>query len=419
MTEVRQATVVGGGIVGCCTAYYLARLGCQVTLLERNELGHGASQGNCGYLCPSHVLPLATPTAVAETLPQLLRRDGAVSLRLKALPGMLPWLVKFLGRCNAAAMQEAALARHQLLQSSQQLYGELFAAHDFACEWQTTGLMLVYRNRQPFDAFASIASRLERDFDIRVARVPADQLTEQEPTLRDGLAGGWCFPGDSHLRPDKLMAGFRALLPQLGVQVREGVEVLGLEIQHGQLQALKTSVGTLPVDRMVLTAGAETAQFAKPLHCKLPIQAGKGYSLTFRTQQRLPRMPMIFEAHHVAVTPFAGALRIGSTMEFAGLDRSINRQRVQLLMKSARAHLREVPEETHVQPWAGWRPMTYDGIPRIGPTPCVRNVVVAAGNGMVGLASGPATGKLAAELCLGVPPHVDPRGYAVDRGTSS
>ena len=266
-------------------------------------------------------------------------------------------------------MQEAALARHQLLQSSQQLYGELFAAHDFACEWQTTGLMLVYRDRPHFDAFASIASRLERDFDIRVARVPADRLTEQEPTLRDGLAGGWCFPGDSHLRPDKLMAGFRSLLPQMGVQVREGVEVLGLEIEHGQLQALRTSGGTLPVERMVLTAGAETPQFAKPLHCKLPIQAGKGYSLTFRTQQRLPRIPMIFEAHHVAVTPFEGALRIGSTMEFAGLDRSINRQRVQLLMKSARAHLREVPEETQVQPWAGWRPMTYDGIPRIGPTP--------------------------------------------------
>jgi len=199
------------------------------------------------------------------------------------------------------------------------------------------------------------------------------------------------------------------------VEVVEQAEVQSLDLREGRLQGVNTSAGYQPAELAVVATGAEAPRFAQPLGCKLPIQPGKGYSLTLSPVPQPPAHPMIFESHHVAITPLEGALRIGSTMEFAGYDRSINRRRMELLWRSAREHLREVPETDSVVEWAGWRPMTYDGLPCIDRAPAAENVVVAAGNGMIGVASAPATGRLAAELAVGAAPFIDPQPYALRR----
>jgi D-amino-acid dehydrogenase len=128
-----------------------------------------------------------------------------------------------------------------------------------------------------------------------------------------------------------------------------------------------------------------------------------------------PKIPMIFEEHHVAVTPLESGFRVGSTMEFTGYDRSINPKRLALLRKSAAEHLEEPLPETVDEEWAGWRPMSVDGLPCIGRAPADGNLIVAAGNGMIGLATAPATGKLVAEIASEQTPHIDAVPYSLSR----
>ncbi|QDU88775.1 D-amino acid dehydrogenase small subunit [Pirellulimonas nuda] len=411
----RSAIVIGGGLIGCCSAYYLAKLGWRVRLLERQRIGAGASHGNCGFVCPSHVMPLAAPGAVTATLRTMLGRDSPIALRLPPSRSLVAWLTRFAGQCNEGAMARSAAGRHALLAASAPLYRQMLEEERIDCQWQDDGLLVVYSSPQKFEAFGPMAALLAEKYGVESAPYPGDNVKVLEPALRAGLAGGWHFRGDSHVRPDRLLAGLKGALARLEVDVSEGVAVQQMVVAGGRLQRLETSQGPLTADACVLATGAEAPAFARPLGCRMPIQPGKGYSLTMPTPAGAPRLPMIFEEHHVAVTPFRDGLRIGSTMEFAGYDRGINQKRLALLLKSAREHLAAPPPDQFDEVWSGWRPMVYDGLPCIDRAPRAANVVVAAGNGMIGLASAPATGKLAAEIVAGLAPHVPAAPYRLAR----
>jgi len=415
MPNERSAIVIGGGLIGCATAYYLARDGWHVRLLEKDLLGSGASSGNCGYICPSHVMPLAVPGAVSRVLRTMLGRDSPVAVRWRFDPALWSWFRKFAKQCRQAPMMRSAIGRHALLKASMEMYQQLVAEEGLDCDWQDRGLLLVYKSQKDFDEFGQTAVVLEREFGIATTRFPGDEVSHLEPTLRPGLAGGWLCPGDAHVRPDKLLAALRCAIEQRGGDIQEGVTVHTLSIQDRHLRNVETTRGSLTADIVVLATGAEAPDFAKPLRCRIPIQPGKGYSLTMPSPKNTPRIPMILEEGHVAITPFADSLRIGSTMEFAGYDRSLNRKRLALLMRSAKEHLIEVPDGDSVEEWAGWRPMIYDGLPCIDRAPGAENVIVAAGNGMIGLATAPATGKLAAQLASNVEPFIDPQPYSLRR----
>jgi D-amino-acid dehydrogenase len=296
-----------------------------------------------------------------------------------------------------------------------ELYRQLVAEEGLDCQWQDQGLLMVYKSHQDFDRFSKTAAILNQEFGVTATPFAGDEVATLEPALRRGLAGGWLFPGDAHVRPERLLASLRKLLENHDVKIEEGVSVRALTIQGRRLSSVETSHGPKSADIVVLATGAEAPAFAKPLHCRIPIQPGKGYSLTMPYANDVPRIPMIFEEHHVAVTPFNGFLRIGSTMEFAGYDRSLNPKRLALLMKTAKDHLIDVPHAGTVEKWAGWRPMIYDGLPCIDRAPGAENVIVAAGNGMIGLATATATGKLAAEIASYSTPHIDPKPYSLSR----
>ena len=178
---------------------------------------------------------------------------------------------------------------------------------------------------------------------------------------------------------------------------------------------VRTAAGDIPADHVVVATGAWTPFLEGELGCRVPIQPGKGYSVTFPPQAAGPAHPLIFEEERVAVTPFRSGFRVGSTMEFAGYDATLDRNRLRLLTAAADRYLREPPPGPAVEEWWGWRPMTPDGIPLIGPSPALANVWVAAGHNMLGMSMAPGTGKLVAELVTGAPPHLDPAPYAVTR----
>lgn len=416
MTAPReQVVVVGAGVVGLACAHYLRQAGCVVTVLDRGAVGQGCSHANCGYVCPSHVLPLAGPGVLGKTLPLLLHRDSPLAIRFRLDPALAEWLLRFAWCCTRRQMLTSGQAIAALLNSSRRLYDDLFRFGRIDPEWQTKGLLFVFRTPAEMAHYAHTDRLLAERFAMPARRYDGDAVCALEPALRPGLAGGWHYPGDAHLRPDRLMASWCADLVRQGVTIQEKTPLIGLARSRRRVTAVVTPQGTVPADAVVLATGAWTPQLSQHLRCRVPIQPGKGYSITMARPARCPAIPIIFEEDRVAVTPFAGGYRLGSMMEFAGYDETLNRRRLEVLRRAARLYLHEPEAEPVSEEWWGWRPMVPDGKPIIGRPPAFDNLLVAAGHGMLGLSMAPGTGKLVAELLTRTTPHVDPAPYAVTR----
>jgi D-amino-acid dehydrogenase len=256
---------------------------------------------------------------------------------------------------------------------------------------------------------------MTEEFHCPAWRYEGHELEPLEPALNPGLAGGYYYEDDAHLRPDRLMASWRRVLEGEGVTIREHCALRGFMREDGHARAALTEGGDLEAEAFVVATGAWTPQLNRHLGCRIPIQPGKGYSLTMPRPASCPSMPLIFPETRVAVTPFKTGYRLGSTMEFAGYDATIDPVRLQLLKDGARPYLREPYCEPIEEAWYGWRPMTYDGLPIIDRSPALSNVLIAAGHNMLGLSMAPATGRLVAELLGGRPTHIDPAPYRVGR----
>jgi D-amino-acid dehydrogenase len=411
--EQRQVIVVGGGVIGATCAYFLSRSGWEVTLLDSGKFAGGCSHANCGFISPSHVLPAAMPGAAWAALKALFQPNSPLSIKPRLDFSLFSWLMKFAGRCNPRDMLEAGRALQALLNSSRTLYGQLIAEEHLDCEWQTNGMLLVFAGRHGMEHHAEVDRLLSDQFHLSARRFDGEALTALEPALKPGLAGGWLYENDGHLRPDRLMSAWRRVLEARGVRVREDCPVRDLVRDKGRARAVTTDGGEVPGEAFVFATGAWTPLLGKALGCPIPIQPGKGYSITMPRPARCPSRPLLFEEHRVAVTPMQSGYRLGSTMEFAGYDATLNRRRLELLREGARHYLHEPFTEPIEEEWFGWRPMVYDGKPIIGSPPGLENVVIAAGHGMLGLSMAPATGQLVAELLDGRPPHIDPAPYRV------
>jgi D-amino-acid dehydrogenase len=212
-----------------------------------------------------------------------------------------------------------------------------------------------------------------------------------------------------------MMASWRTLLEQNGVEIREDCAVNGIVARNGGCAAVATSQGEIAADSFVVALGAWTPQLARELGCRIPIQPGKGYSITMPRPRVCPQYPMIFPETKVAVTPWPSGYRLGSTMEFAGYDATIRPERLQILRNGAQLYLRDPYCEPVLEEWCGWRPMTWDSLPIIDRSPKLQNVFVAAGHNMLGLSMAAGSGRLLTELMTGAQPHIDPRPYSLAR----
>jgi D-amino-acid dehydrogenase len=407
--------VIGGGVIGTACAYFLMRAGWRVTLVERERVGSGSSHGNCGLVCPSHVLPLAEPGMVRKGLTSLFQRNSPLAIKLRFDPALWSWLFHFAARCNERDMMAAGRGIQPLLLSSMALYRDLVESESLDCEFESRGLLFAYRSREGMQEYAATNQLMAESFDCPAESYSGEALLELEPALRPGLAGAWYYHDDAHLRPDKLMSAWRRVLASGGVTIQENCEFKGFRNQNGRALVAQTSQGDLVADRFVVAAGAWTPLLNEHLGCRVPIQPGKGYSLTMPRPAACPKIPIIFPETRVVVTPFHSGYRLGSTMEFAGYDTSIKPERLRLLREGAADYLKEPACDPVVEEWFGWRPMTYDSLPIIDRSPAYDNVIIAAGHNMLGLSMAPATGKLVAELLGADTPHVDPEPYSARR----
>lgn len=410
-----RVIVVGGGVIGACCAYYLTKSGRPVTILDRGEFGRGCSHANCGFVCPSHVLPLAAPGAVRSALATLVQGNSPLKIRPATVLANLGWFSGFARRCNARDMLAAGRAIQALLDSSRDLFEDLIRDESIACEWEAKGLLFVFRSQKASEHYAATDDLLREQFGLRSRRFDANELIDFEPALKPGCDGGVLYESDAHLRPDRLMAELRRVLTGLGVEIREHCEATGFVRDGTTARALRTASGDIAGDHFIIATGAWTPLLNRELGCRVPIQPGKGYSITMPRPAIYPSYPLIFEEHRVAVTPFQSGYRLGSTMEFAGYETTLNRSRLSILTDAAKLYLREPLAEPVQQEWWGWRPMTYDGLPVIDRSPAMANVLIAAGHNMLGLSMAPATGKLVAEMLVGEKPHIEPLPYRLGR----
>ena len=407
-----HVVVVGGGVIGAMCAWYLQQSGHQVTIVDSDRFGAGCSHGNCGYVCPSHVLPLPGPGAIGSAFKAMLQPNSALKIKPRLSLDFWNWFLRFSQHCNRSDMLFSARARHALLDSSMRLYLDFIEDEGIQCEWESKGLLFVFATKKGFEHYAATNRLLSDELGVQAVSYDTDQLARLEPALKPNLGGAWHYEGDCHLRPDLFMSQLRQRLEGKGVRIVENSAVSEFKSTNSLVQAVITQNAEFEAAQVVVATGAWAPFLNDQLGCRIPIQPGKGYSITGKRPAITPQIPLIFEEHRVAVTPMQSGYRIGSTMEFAGYDTSINRKRLELLKKGAQFYLREPHPQTIDEEWFGWRPMTWDGLPIIDKSPRFSNVWIAAGHNMLGLSMATGTGRLVQELIDEQQPHIDPSPYS-------
>ena len=407
--------VVGAGIVGIACAHYLSRTGHSVTVIDQGRVGGACSHGNCGHICASHVLPLTEPDNLRAGLKSLLNPRAPFRVKPQWRGAMLRWFWEFARRCNRRQMLAAGHQLQPLLESSMHEYRALVADHPIEAQWQPGGLLYVLKSRRGMDRFAAQDALLREQFGIGARRLEGDELTGFDPALRDDLAGAFHYPDDAFLRPDALLANWSAWLAGDGVRFEENRKLRQVRSRGGRITGLVVDDGEMVADRYVFATGAWSGRLAADLGCRIPIEPGKGYSITMSRPENCPRHAMVFTEHRVAATPFMDGLRLGSMMEFVGFDTTLPRRRIRQLVDAAAPYLRQ-PVGTEVrETWFGWRPIAWDSLPIIGRVPSLDNAVLATGHHMLGMTMAAGTGRLVAEILGDEPPHIDPAPFSPGR----
>lgn len=408
--------IIGGGVIGAMSAYFLSRAGRGVTVIDRGEFGKACSHGNCGYVSPSHVLPLTIPGVIRQVGLRAFSKRSPLYIRPRLSLSLWTWMFRFARNCNERQMMHAARALAPLLDESRSLYERIISEEALDCEWEPRGMLFVYQSKHHLEDYAKTAAMLEREFGRRFTKWNADELIAREPAIRPGsAAGAWHFEQDAHLRPDRLMAELRRVLLARGVTIRDRTGFIGFTRRNRSVLSARTSAGELHGTHFLVATGAYTPQLQSDLGTAIPIQPGKGYCITMPRPATCPAYPLIFEEHRVAITPMKSCYRIGSTMEFSGYDTSLDPDRLRALVDGASHYLHQPTAEPVIEQWTGLRPMTPDSLPILDRAPGFDNVWIAAGHNMLGLSLAPATGRVMAQFMLGQPAGLDVNPYQVDR----
>ncbi|MEW9623617.1 NAD(P)/FAD-dependent oxidoreductase [Rhodanobacter geophilus] len=407
--------ILGGGVIGLACALQLLRKGAAVRVLEQGTPGCGASHGNCGTITPSHAAPLAMPGTLGVALRSVLRADAPLYLSPRFDGPRLRWLLGFARHCNWADFHRAATARAAILQRSRRLLGELVRDEALDCEFAEEGELYVYRSAQALAADERHHAAVLDCLGIEVQRLRGDAVEAMEPALKPGVAGGLFHPGDARLRPDRYVDELARRVRELGGTIECGARVEGFATDGKRIAQVHTTRGAFAGERVLLALGAWSPLLGRSLDLRLPMQPGKGYSITYTRPARPPRHALVLREAQVCVTTWASGYRLGSTMEFSGYAEGLNRARLDALRRGAAAGLHEPEGPQQLEEWWGWRPMSVDEVPIIGPSTRWTNLHLATAHGMLGVSMSAATGELVAAQLGGNTPALDPQPYAPAR----
>ncbi len=388
--------------MGLCCAYELSRAGSEVVVLERNEVGQGASLGNTGWVCPSFSYPLPAPGIIREGLRGMLHGGGPLAIRPTLDPTFLRWLFGLRRSATRERWERGAQALIELNRRTLELFDSYVQA-GVEFEMHRSGLVLVATTRAALESYAAIFR------DLRVLGFEGDSVElgprearELEPSLAsEGIAGGVHALVDRYVRPESLTAGLAQNLGASGVVVREGTSVEGLERANGSVRVL-TEEGDLEADRVLVSTGASSPPLLERLGITLPLVGARGYSFTFGGGALRPSHALYLAEAKVGISSYSDSVRIAGVFELGQTSVVPHPGRIKAMLTTVEPYFGawSPSSEAALLQWAGLRPMTADGLPLIGRAPALENVYVATGHGMLGVTLAPATAALLAPLVL-------------------
>lgn len=413
MSEGKAAVVIGGGIVGVCTALYLQADGWRVTLLERGGIGEGASFGNASVLASGGVNPVAEPGILWQVPGMLLDPLGPLRLRWGYLPRMSGWLLRFLAASRPGRVEEIAKALAALLGDSVETTQELAAAHGLEAMIRRQGWLTVYTTKASFEAAAGTRA-LKRRHGVTVEELGPEELRQMEPALAPDLAGGIFLPEVGQLvQSYDFVLGLASAFKAGGGKVVKG-EARGFAMLDGRVAGVVADSGTLSCDAAVVAAGAWSKPLARELGVKVPLDTERGYHLTIPDAGIELNRPVCDSESGMVCSSLGNGLRVAGTVELGGLTAPPDWRRAEMLGTRGKRLLPELRTEGASR-WMGFRPSMPDSLPVIGLAPGHANVALAFGHGHLGVTLGAKTGRMVAALLSGRDPGIDARPYAADR----
>ena len=413
----KSILIIGAGAIGLSTALHCARKGHRVTVLERNGAQRdGCSFGNAGMIVPSHFVPLAAPGMVKLGLKWMWNPESPFYIKPRLDGELLDWGIKFWRASNPEHVRRSAPLLRDLSFASRAMFEELAAAPENDFGLVTRGLLMLCKTQHGLDDEAKFAAQANQ-LGVPAEILDAKAVAKLDPGVTMDVAGAVYFPKDAHFTPDRYIAMLQKQCEKLDVRFAWNTEVRQLAASKNQLAAAKTSAGEFDFDELVLCGGSWSPLLVRELGLKIPIQAGKGYSLTLKQPRELPQLCSIFTEARMAVTPMGSSLRFGGTMEIAGLNENINAVRVQGIIKAVPDYFPKFSPQDFagVQPWCGLRPCSPDGLPYLGRAAKFSNLVIATGHAMMGMSLSPITGKLVSEIVSGEKPSFDLSLLSPDR----
>jgi len=400
-----RVIVVGGGVIGVSCAYYLARGGALVTLIERDQIGAGASSGNAGTVSAGHP-PLNRPGRVREGISQMLDPTSPLYIHPRLDPALWRWLLGFARRCTWNHVEYCMRVMAPLGKDALTLFDSIIEEEHIECGYTVGGYYDVCMTETGLKGARHEADIIAR-YGYHPEAVDGDEMRRREPALADGVVGGVFYPEAATLNPALFLSRLAKASERRGVEIREGAAVSEVRLENGRAVGVTLDSGeVVGGDAVVLTTGPFSLRLARQVGVRLPVQPGKGYHRDVDIGPNgAPALRSAFVLNETSVfcTPMDTFVRFAGTMEFSGQNTVLQQGRLRQLTKAARDYLPDMGSARPISEWCGLRAMSMDGLPIVGPLGNVDGLTVATGHGMLGLTLGPVTGEIIAHEVLGAP----------------
>jgi D-amino-acid dehydrogenase len=407
-----EVAIVGAGSLGLATALELARRGVRPVILERGaDVLSGCSAGSAGLLSPAHSTPLSTPSAVREGLRHMLRKDGPFSMRPH--PRLIPWLLRFMFAARKERVREGTDLIRDFSFASLELHKKL-AEGGLDTGLETLGALNIYETEKAYAAGIVEAEGLSAH-GIKSQVMTAEEAREFEPALSDRVVGGLFYPDEAQCDPERFMRAMAEAALDAGAVLCTRAEVLDARVSGGRVVSLDTTIGEVRPEQLVVANGAWTVELSRRLGLRIPVEGGKGYHVDLEPASTDPSIPIYMQEARVIATPYPDRLRLAGTLQLTGLSMRVDRVRVQATLQSGVRTLRGINAARVTEVWRGIRPCTPDGLPILGRSERLQNVVFATGHAMKGLHLAPETGRVVSQVLLGEEPTRDLTPFSPDR----
>ncbi|WP_273566670.1 NAD(P)/FAD-dependent oxidoreductase [Maribacter halichondriae] len=412
----KNIIIIGGGIVGLSSAYYLQKEGHQVTVIDKSDITSGASFVNAGYLTPSHIIPLASPGKIAQGIKWMFNSSSPFYMKPRWDVDFFKWSWYFHKSSTREKVEKAIPVIKDVNLFSRDLFEEMKASGDMGdFHLERRGLLMLYQTDTAYEHEMEVARKVSY-LGLEVSELNKSQLDRLEPKIKINAKGAIHYECDGHTTPTELMPKLLKYLRDSGVVVRTNEEVLDISVKNGVVKELVTSLGTYQTDQVVLAAGSWSGNLSKKLQINLPLQPGKGYRINIHRPLGIS-MPAILMERNMAVTPMQGFTRFAGTMEFSGINTVVRKERVLAIANGAKTFYPEleITQEEIDDAKTGMRPVSPDGLPYIGKSSKLKNLTFATGHAMMGWSLGPATGKLVSEIIDGKKTSMDISAFDPNR----